>query len=59
MNRALQEFLETVVLGLVAAAIVGGLAFWYFGIYDTAKGKCQRGDLSACVVWRAEQEQGR
>jgi hypothetical protein len=32
-----------------------GAAIWFFGYYDTAGAKCQRGDLGACVVYYAEQ----
>jgi hypothetical protein len=28
---------------------------WYFGYYDTAAGKCNRGDISACIVVAAQQ----
>ncbi len=43
--------LLAVVLGVSVAA--GG--FWYFTVYDTAQGKCQRGDLNACIVLEAQQ----
>ena len=40
--------------GLLVLLLIGG-AIWYFGYYDTAGAKCQRGDLGACVVVYAEQ----
>lgn len=41
---------------LVPAIVVAVLvAVWYFGYYDTAGAKCQRGDLGACFVYYAEQ----
>lgn len=30
-------------------------AAWYVGVYDTAEGKCNRGDLGACLVVYAKQ----
>jgi hypothetical protein len=41
------------ILAGIGLLIVGAL--WYFLIYDTAEGKCRRGDLGACVVWQSEQ----
>ena len=31
-------------------------ALWWFTIYDTPRGKCERGDLGACVVWQAQSQ---
>jgi len=44
-----------IVVALVTAAVlvVAGL-IWYFGFYDTANGRCSRGDLGACLVSYAE-----
>jgi hypothetical protein len=42
------------VSGLLILLLIGG-AIWYFGYYDTAGAKCQRGDLGACVVLYAQQ----
>ena len=47
-------FLVMVVLSAVGL-IVGGALLWYFTIYDTAMGKCDRGDVGACVIWQAQQ----
>lgn len=35
------------VVALVALAIV---LSWWFGVYDTAQGRCNRGDLGACLM---------
>lgn len=44
--------------GIVFLALVlVGIAVFYFGVYDTAAGRCNRGDLSACVVAVAQQPQ--
>lgn len=42
---------------LVLATLLGIAAFWYFTTYDTAAGKCERGDLGACTVLAAQQAQ--
>ena len=39
---------------VAVVAVVAGA--WYFGVYDTAAGKCNRGDLGACVVAEAQQQ---
>jgi hypothetical protein len=39
---------------LLVLLLIGG-AIWYFGYYDTAGAKCQRGDLGACLVVYAQQ----
>lgn len=51
-DRPLRQIVLALLLG---AAILGAL--WYFQVYDTAAGKCQRGDLNACMVWQAQQGQ--
>lgn len=38
--------------GLLVLAIV---AVWFFAVYDSAEGRCNRGDLGACVVVFAKQ----
>lgn len=38
---------------VVAIAVVAG--YWFFTYYDTAVGKCNRGDLGACTVVSAQQ----
>jgi hypothetical protein len=44
-------------LGIFAVgAIALAIAWWYFAVYDTAQGKCNRGDLGACVVWQSQQQ---
>lgn len=43
------------VVGFIVLVFVG-VAVWYFGYYDTAAAKCNRGDLGACVVTAAQQE---
>lgn len=37
------------VMAVIAVVLVIGL-IWYFVFYDTAAGKCNRGDLGACLV---------
>jgi hypothetical protein len=39
---------------VIVLVVVASLGFWYFGIYDTAAGKCNRGDLGACLVYEAQ-----
>lgn len=53
-NRLLlgYKYGPVILLG-VALLFVGAL--WYFLVYDTAEGKCNRGDIGACVVWQSEQ----
>lgn len=36
------------ILAVVAAAV------WWVGVYDTAEGRCDRGDFGACVVLEAQ-----
>jgi hypothetical protein len=46
--------------GLLALLLTVGLilgAFWYFTVYDTAQGKCGRGDPAACWIWQQQQTQ--
>lgn len=35
--------------------VLAVVAVWYFAVYDTAEGKCNRGDLGACMVVLAKQ----
>jgi len=44
-----------VVAALVVVVVIGGL-IWYFGFYDTATGRCSRGDLGACIVSEAQSQ---
>jgi hypothetical protein len=45
---------------IVAAAVIGLLLIvglvWYFGYYDTSAGRCNRGDLGACLVYYAQSQ---
>jgi hypothetical protein len=45
-----------VVSAVVAAALVIGGLIWYFGFYDTAAGRCNRGDVGACLIYYAESQ---
>jgi hypothetical protein len=54
--KALRPYRDILRGLLLAAAVVGGLA-WYFLVYDTAEGKCNRGDLGACAVVAAQHAQ--
>lgn len=47
----------TAIRWLLVLGIVGVVAWWYFGYYDTAAAKCNRGDLGACTVVMAQQAQ--
>jgi hypothetical protein len=38
-----------------AALVVVAIVIWYTQVWDTPKGKCERGDLGACIVWQAQQ----
>jgi signal peptidase I len=40
---------NTAIAFAAGVLLIGGLA-WYFLIYDTASGRCHRGDLGACIV---------
>lgn len=40
--------------GATFLVVAIGVAIWYFGFYDTAAGRCSRGDLGACVVYYAQ-----
>ncbi len=45
-----RHFARNTAIALAAGVLlIGGLA-WYFLIYDTASGRCHRGDLGACMV---------
>lgn len=46
------DALARTVLVFAVAVVVGAALWWYFGVYDTAKGKCERGDMDACLVWQ-------
>src|SRR2546425_9497673 len=43
-----------VAVSVIVVVLVLG-AIWYFGFYDTAAGKCNRGDVGACLVVAAQQ----
>jgi hypothetical protein len=44
-----------VAVSLIGFLFIVGLV-WYFGFYDTAAGRCNRGDLGACVVYYAQSQ---
>ena len=52
-NRGWQD---QIVFFLMMGAILYGL-WWYVTVYDSAQGRCQRGDVGACVVVVANQLQ--
>ena len=37
-------------IGLLAVAAIALVGVWYVRVYDTAEGRCERGDLDACTV---------
>ena len=39
--------------GMVLVVVIG--AWWFFNVYDTAEGRCGRGDLGACIVPQGQQ----
>ena len=45
---------------IVGVAVIGLLLIvslvWYFGYYDTSAGRCNRGDLGACLVYYAQSQ---
>ena len=45
---------------VVAAAVIVVLLIigfvWYFGYYDTSAGRCNRGDLGACLIYYAQSQ---
>jgi hypothetical protein len=41
------------IASVIVFVLVVGL-IWYFGFYDTAEGRCSRGDLGACLVYYAQ-----
>ncbi len=45
---------------IVAAAVIVVLLIiglvWYFGYYDTSAGRCNRGDLGACLIYYAQSQ---
>ncbi len=45
---------RVVLITFAGVALVLGLV-WYFAVYDTAEGRCNRGDLGACFVVYAKQ----
>jgi hypothetical protein len=67
-NRSLWERLLDLLLGrdrllltrrfwqpVAGAVVVVAVVLWYTQVWDTPKGKCERGDLGACIVWQAQQ----
>lgn len=51
-GASMPDWLFNMVAIMVGLVILGG--YWYLNVYDTAQGKCQRGDLGACLVWQAQ-----
>jgi len=45
-----------IVVAVVAVFVVIVGLIWYFGFYDTAAGRCNRGDLGACLVYYAQSQ---
>ena len=35
---------------VLLVVVIGAIAAFYFGVYDTARGRCSRGDFGACAV---------
>ncbi len=57
-ERSVVVKIETrpIVVGVIVLVLIGVIAaIWYFGFYDTAQGRCSRGDVGACVVYYATQ----
>lgn len=54
--KRLQPYRD-VLRGLLFAGVIAAGIAWYFLVYDTAEGKCNRGDLGACAVVAAEHAQ--
>ncbi len=48
-GRQTDELATGLAIVFVMVAVVAVL-LWYFNVYDTAAGKCHRGDLEACTV---------
>jgi hypothetical protein len=46
--------LADIVLGVFVVVAIAAAVIWYLTIYDTAKGKCERGDVNACIIWQAQ-----
>jgi len=43
---------------LILAAIgIAAVGWFYVAVWDTAQGKCRRGDIGACFVWEAQEAQ--
>jgi hypothetical protein len=41
---------------LAVVALVAALAWWYVDEYDSATGRCYRGDFGACIVAQSLRE---
>jgi type II secretory pathway pseudopilin PulG len=44
-----------VAISVIGVLVVAGL-IWYFGFYDTAAGRCNRGDFGACLIYYAQSQ---
>ena len=42
-------------IGAAIVVVVIAVAVWFFAVYDTAAGRCSRGDLGACTVLELQQ----
>jgi len=40
---------------VIVGLVIVGVLVWYFGYYDTAAAKCNRGDIGACLVVAGQQ----
>ena len=55
-GRRLWRHLVYALARVALLVIIVAAALWWFTIYDTPRGKCERGDLGACVVWQAQSQ---
>jgi len=53
--RRVLDHLAGLALRVLLVIALLAVAWWWFAIYDTAKGKCERGDLGACAVYESQQ----
>ena len=55
MSQGLREQIEIIAVAVAIVVVLAVVGLWYFKVYDTAAGKCNRGDVGACMVWQAQQ----
>ncbi len=53
--KLLLEHIARAISRVVLFIVVAAILLWWFTIYDTARGRCERGDLGACIVWESQQ----